>query len=421
MSAKAGVKPASTEKKTKYTLTSLPHDVLLHLLDQLTPSQIAAYSELSRSTALSASDPYIWASVARRHLGIAPPHTNSLSAAAVSRLATALSCRWWLATGTFVQDVAVHFRKGFTEVRARGGIEVPVAKDHSETCYVFGGRHKDSSVPVAVPSVSMDFSLDPAGPFPMDGMRIRLVHASEPVWEDPMITEVPAEASTESLPPMAELSLGLGLFEGSDSDVPSPPADRARIRVRLNNSTVIESTAPDPDVFSVMDVCIGPELLQTRPRMNTLIVEYDRSSTAAYWLKEVSLTPAILPVAPISPESLVFGVQSAKKNAVITAESDAESVEIPAEGTFRHGHRENIRPNHGSDGPRTPPHPTRRGHRLQTARYHLVDAQPGGKTHRGGKHQKQGKKPKHVYHHNGHHRSPRGSSPNSPSRSRSSH
>lgn len=417
MGTQAGTKPA----KPTYTLTSLPHDVLLHLLDQLSPAQIAAYSQLSRATAASASDPYIWASVARRHLGIAPSHISSLSAPAVSRLATALSCRWWLATGTFVQGVPVHFRKGFTEVRARGGIEVPVAPERSDTCYVFGGRHKDAVVPVAVPSVSFDFSLDPAGPFPMDGMRIRLVHASEPVVEDPadLSSEVSSESLTDSLlssaPEMAGLSLGPGFYEGSEHDAVSPQSDRARIRVKLNNTTVIESTAPDPDVFSVLDVCIGPELLQTKPRMNTLIVEYDRTSTAAYWLKEVSLKPAILPVAPVSPESLVFGVQAAPQEAVVTAEPEEvpERVSSPREQFARPSYDEI---------PRTPPPPPRmprRTARYQPTTYYMVDARGGANTHRGGKHQKQGKKPKHVYHHNGHHRSPRRSSPTTVGRSRS--
>lgn len=386
------------------TLTHLPQDVVLHILDLMTPAQIVAYSQLCRLTAASATDPSIWASVARRHLGIAPPHSNTLSAKEVSRLATSLVCRWWLVSGAFVPGVAVHFRKGFAEIRPRGGVEVPISNDAQESAYVIGGSHKDAAVPVAVPGVSMDFFLDAAGPFPMEGMRIRIVHASEPAGPE----DKPTATAHTAAPPMAPLNLGSAHVAWES---PSPAAttpvsvsvsDEARVRIKVNNTTVVESCAPDALEFSVLDISVAPELLQTKPRMNTLVIEYDRSSTAAYWLKEVTVVPHILPMPPVPKESLRFVVRGPEPSEKpVTPEPAVEpSPECPQNGFEIPLPRRTVR--------HMPP---------QSIKYRLVEAQVGSRHHKGAKMSKQAKKPKHVFHHN-HYRSPRGPAPGSP-RSRS--
>lgn len=384
------------------TLTHLPHDVLLHILDLMTPAQIAAYSQLCRLTAASATDPSIWASVARRHLGIAPPHSNTLSAKEVSRLATSLVSRWWLLIGAFVPGVAVHFRKGFAEIRARGGIELPISNDAQESAYVIGGSHKDAAVPVAVPGVSMDFFLDAAGPFPMDGMRIRIVHASEPV--DPQ--ELPPTAA-DSAPSMASLNLGPAhvMSERATSHITTPLTDEARVRIKVNNTTVVESCTPEALEFSVLDISVGPELLQTKPRMNTIVIEYDRSSAAAYWLKEVTVVPHILPMPAVPKESLRFGARGLALPETLEKPVTPEPAQQPRSD----------RPQEGFEIPH--PRRTVRHHLPQSTKYRLVEAQVGGRHHKGYRLSKQAKKPKHIFHHN-HYRSPRGPTPGSP-RSRS--
>ena len=377
----------TTPRGTSAALPHLPHDVLLHILDRMTPAQTTLFSQLCTTTAAAAADPAIWASLARRHLGIAPAQ-HALSAATLSSLAASLVSRWWLATGAFVPGVPVHFRKGFTEVHARGGVERDVADGSSVAAYVFGGRHRDAAVPVAVPAVTMHFFLDAAGPFPMEGMLLRLVHVSEPAPHDP-------PAFPSAFPP------------------PAPPApdaracapDVARVRIVVNGSTLLACAVPAGDRLHVLDVHVPPELLLTKPRLNTVAVEYDRASRAAYWLKSVDVVPCILPLPPIADDALRFAprVPDVMPLPRPWARVDDDARATPPE---EEPPRERPREEH-SPPPRravgSPPHP---------AQARAGDA-AAAKHHKAAKVVKQARKPKHVFHHN-HYRSPRGNAPGSP-------
>ncbi|CDF38631.1 Cyclin-dependent kinase [Chondrus crispus] len=210
-------------------------------------------------------------------------------------------------------------------------------------------------------------------------MLLRLVHVSEPAPRDP-----PAFPPSASPPPAAP--------------------DEARVRVVVNGSTLLACAVPSGDRLRVLDVHVPPELLLTKPRLNTMAVEYDRASRAAYWLKSVDVVPCILPLPPIADDELRFAplvpdMTPPRPWAHVEIEdSRAPPSEEPP--------RERAREEHSPPPRRAvgcPPHAglARGG-----------DA-AGAKHHKATKVVKQARKPKHVFHHN-HYRSPRGHAPGSP-------
>lgn len=303
----------STQSGRAPTLATLPQDVTVQILERMAPRDIARYGTLCRSTAASAADPLVWAAAARRCLGVA---RHDLTPAAVRALAAMLVCRWSVATGLLVPGVAVHFRKGFSDIRARGGVEVPVEEGGALCCYVVGDERRDHVVRVPVPRVEMDFSLVAAGPFPMAGMVLRVVHGSEAVSaaDARHRASVGAQQRAAEHPTLTPQHLDLGPphfatmhSAGGERDVHMGPTE-ARVSIKLNNITVVDKCAPEGFVFSTLDVPLPPDILRTKPRMNTLVIEYHRSSTAPYWLKEVQIVPAILPLPPVETPRQTFTV-----------------------------------------------------------------------------------------------------------------
>ncbi|CDF34400.1 unnamed protein product [Chondrus crispus] len=87
------------------------------------------------------------------------------------------------------------------------------------------------------------------------------------------------------------------------------PARRARhthARVVVNGSTLLACAVPSGDRVRVLDVHVPPELLLAKPPLNTMAVEYDPASRAAYWLKSVDVVLCILPLPPIADDAWRF-------------------------------------------------------------------------------------------------------------------
>lgn len=306
--------------------------------------------------------------------------------------------------GAFVPGVAVHFRKGFAEVRACGGTVVPLS-DGGESAYVFGGRHAQLAIPVHMPSLSMDFFLDPAGPFPVAGLGVRIVHVAESGEEH-------SEGDSRG-------------YVGLPASV-QPPPDVARARIKLNDTVLEDVCLHVGDSLETTQLVIKPCLLRTKPSVNTLTIEYDRQSSAAYWVKEVLVLPTVMPMPKIDKEQMRFNVSG-------NSDEDADVVE-------RLGVRDNNTAVNRALGqrmgrgvrsaPRTPPRtretspttestepPTspRRAVRLvesEMVKFNFAhDVEVKGKIR--AKYLKQAKMPKHMYHRN-YYRSPRGNAPISP-------
>ena len=376
MSARRGVPSA--------TLIHLPTEVQHSIFASLAPTQITSLAALTRSTTKVIADPHFWRVVSLHNLGTVP---DEPSAKSVRKLADSLVCRWWLLTGLFVAGVPVHRRSGFCQVAVRGGVELPIVHPEKESCYVFGGQHEAAAIPVMNPSVSLCFYLDPAGPFPVNGMRLALVHT----------VEVPER---DSDPNLSDLDLGPAAIENFMQPLVDPFAS---VTVRVNNKRLLHSFRPESGNFQVTHIQVPPDLLVTKPRMNHISVEYDRDSTAAYWLKDVSIMPSILPL-PVE-ESLVTGIRIGEP--LPQPQPVRPVVSHPPSPRSRpqdqsHGHPNN----HGSHHHRRPVH------RLtnHSLKLHITEAPPAPR-HQKGYHVNI--KPRHMYHHN-FFRSPRRSSPNSP-------
>lgn len=309
----------STEKKkVQLELHELPYDVTLQILDLLEPGEIARYAVLNRATARVGRDATVWASAARRHLGIAPADGGPRTARMVRDLARALTCRWWVSSGLFVAGVPVHRRSGFVHVRSRGGVEVELPTDGveevkgtaAEAAYVFGGRHADRAVPIAVPAVSLDFALDPAGPFPVGGLRLRVLHAAEPTPASSPPSSPASVFSLSSPPPSPPAPAALD--EGADDACGAPAPGEARVTVRVNDQHVHTIVCRPDGRFTALEVGVPATALVTKPALNTVALEYDRArSTAGFWLRDVALCPTIVPLPKLSPRAYVFPLAAA--------------------------------------------------------------------------------------------------------------
>lgn len=382
------------------TLPVLPQDVLFQILDRMPPAQIATYAQLNKAAFEAASHPSVWASAARRHLAVAPEHP--VTSAALLELAQTLVCRWWLLMGTVVAGVPAHFRRGFSDVCTRGGLELPIVSNESDTCYVFGPQYRHRIVPALTPGVTLHFFFDAAGPFPVQGMRLRIIHAvRQPRFDDERTDDLPRG--------MAHLSLSAPRYES----VYTEPGE-ARVAIRVNSDTLFESFTPQGENFSVLDIDVSPDCLVTKPRMNTICIEYDRTSTAAYWLRDVSIVPSIIPPQHVDEEWLKFPQRNTPPFAMYpetSSRSFAPYVTDAQETREENNNREAHEAREESDraGSSTPTSPRLPGVVLK----HVVADEQASARARKGKGHTQSKRPKHVYHHN-YYRSPRRSVPSSP-------
>lgn len=306
--------------------------------------------------------------------------------------------------GAFVPDMAVHFRRGFVEVRTLGGIIVPFSEG-GESAYVFGGRHAQLAVPAHTPSLSMDFFLNPDGPFPMGGLALRIVHVAE-------------QAENYRNNNHSE-------YVGLPSSI-QPPSDIARARVKLNETIIEDVCLNAGETFETVQVLIEPHLLRTKPSMNTVTIEYDRQSSAAYWVREVLIVPTIMPMPKIEKEKMSFSISHDKKRGKNAAENQEGLNSERAVNIFEEEKKRDAGPTaprssarsreasptmEQTDQPSSPRRTLRLVGRDMTKHNSAIDVETRGKAK--AKHLKQAKMPKHMYHHN-HFRSPRWSAPTSP-------
>lgn len=382
MSTSARGRRVAQSSNNQPTLLSLPQDIHLSILHRLSPTQLALFSQLSQAAYSLASTPSLWSSLALRHFAHTPRH---LTPACVSTLARSLIHRWWLVSGAFVPDVPVHFRKGFAEIRARGGVDRIVGK-RGRSAYVIGGKYQQEAVPAMFPGIGMDFYLNVQGPFPMDGMNLRILYAVEPV--------------DDTTPPLEGLPKGMKLGEGW-----------ACIKIRLNGQVLDEFRLQPTDTFEILELHLNPDLLRTKPRVNNLDLEVDRNSSAPCWLQEVTIVPAVLPVEELSDEKRRFHVVETKKKRVDDIEhvNEQQQTHQPQEHPME---REGDTEWHANT--QRQPRLTRRLTRAERelrAKGKLHDIQ--GRA-RNSHHKYQNRGNPYMYGHGNHARSPRGQSLTSP-------
>eukprot|EP00177_Eucheuma_denticulatum_P008089 GFKZ01014744.1.p1 GENE.GFKZ01014744.1~~GFKZ01014744.1.p1 ORF type:complete len:412 (-),score=61.71 GFKZ01014744.1:360-1595(-) len=390
------------------TLTSLPHDIHLHILHFMHPTQLALYSQLCTLTHVPTQDPSLWANIARRHLGISPP--APATPASVSALAESLVSRWWLMTGVIVPGVPVHFRKGFAQIYSRGGEEV-LLDERGDSAYVWGGKQKEGAIPATMPGMELDFYLDVAGPFPMEGIKVKVLHAARE-------EEAGGEMHNDDLPL-----------------TPKSPVV-AKVRIRVNEEDDKEVCLEPSDSFETFEFVVDADALRTKPRMNRLFIEYDRHSTASYWMREVMIVPCVLPMPRLDERKLLFKdaleVGGATEKEVGNSDGTNEvhgwehEMRVAEErrdvgqtdasvrmqrSTSPRGEEGSPRASRVRPEAESPPRRVANSLELDISRMHLSEPTMGkGKMP---KCKRVGKTPKHMYHHN-HYRSPRGNSRGGP-------
>lgn len=285
------------------TVTELPEDVVIHILTFLAPRDICAFASVSPDTRRIFHDASIWTQVARRHLRISS-NTSSSTRSRLSpltsnvddlkQLVDQLIFHWHVSIGVLMSGIALHRRTGFSQVTPRGGVELKLSDSSSDSAYVFGGSFAHLAVPNASPALILSFPIHEDGPFPVDGMRLRLMHAAEPVIKQ-------ASDSTETLP-IGDSDLDkTPVAVSENSSVAVDP--HAKICLTLNGHLIDNQVLYSSFDFETSHFHVPSHLLVTAPASNLLAVEYDRSSTAGYWLRDVALVPTIATLPP-PPEKL---------------------------------------------------------------------------------------------------------------------
>lgn len=291
----------STSSAATVTVMDLPQQVLHHILGYLTPRDISSFAAASTDALNASQDSYVWSRVARRHFkmthqSIQSAPRSQVEQADVCALIKKLSFHWEVAIGLLIADVPTHRRSGFLATSPRGGVEIQLSDRFSDAAYVFSGRFAHLAIPDAIPSLSLSFVLSEGGPFPVDGMQLRLIHAAEPS----LTQRQPQSASTPSeVKPPGEFPSGSPTF----SEACSQP--QARIQVTLNGHLLYRETLNPSSVFTPSHLRVPSHLLVTAPSLNVLVVEYDRSSSAGYWLRDISLVPTIAAF-PALPRTLTL-------------------------------------------------------------------------------------------------------------------
>ncbi|PXF43823.1 hypothetical protein BWQ96_06444 [Gracilariopsis chorda] len=436
-------------------LLHLPRDVALNILRRLSPIELAAFSQLCREASRIADDEQVWRAAAARHL--ADLSVRPTSCASFYALAQKLVCRWWLLTGAFVAGMPVHRRRGFIDVHARGGQERLIHPNSATTCYVMGDPDPTALI-WPTPAVHLSFFLDAKGPFPVDGMRARLIHAienpkpiahpsaqSDPASTPTSTTSNPISVPPLSIPPLSHItptaSAPSPVSPHSDMAISPPPylslngvpapvsiaQQRAPVRVtiKINNNVILKDFRPEAPHFSVLDVSIPTHLLYSKPRANVLSIELNKYPNECYWLREVSIMPSILPAPAVDKASLIFPRNEPQ---VSTTTSEDQPDVAPVTWPPPLSLRPLTHPSPPSNSPRarrhhhsrqtshlsTTPHPPRSppvSHRTRDSprRAPRMDAT----RHKRSKQQPFQKAPRHMYHHSNY-RSPRGSSHHNP-------
>lgn len=283
------------------TVTDLPEDVVHHILGFLAPRDICTFASLSPNTQRILQDASIWSQVAHRQLRIQPAtisSTGSTSALSVSNvedlkhLVDQLMFHWHVSIGVLIAGVALHRRTGFSQVTPRGGVELKLSDSSSDSAYVFAGSFAHLAVPNASPALVLSFSMHEDGPFPTDGMRLRLMHAAEPATK-----QAPESVESTSVHNAIPDNPNKVTFHAS-----THPNDtfglHAKISITLNGHPIHHQLLSPSFDFELTQLHIPAHLLVTAPAINVLAVEYDRSSTAGYWLRDVTLAPTIATLPP---------------------------------------------------------------------------------------------------------------------------
>lgn len=299
------------------SLHDLPTEVLESILVVQPPATVCAVACASRALR-DAVSPVVWRSNTVRTLRVPAD-----SAAETRSRANSLVCAWWAASGALVRGVPVHFRRGFVGVRQRGAASLVRIRSASEDAALVLGAPDDAHGSHSPkPSLEMDFALNEAGPFPVDGMMVRVVGAPVP-HSPPSPPSSPLARSPSSRPilpwaPLARSPPGSPTFgvggprlprasqlraEGARqrdviSSISSDDEASATVRVVINGTEIGTHTVSEQCAFKHVDLFIPSSLLRCKPKMNTILVEYiEAESTASYWLKEVRVVPKILPLA----------------------------------------------------------------------------------------------------------------------------
>lgn len=279
-------------------MTDLPDDVVYQILTYLAPRDVCAFASVSSKTQHILQDASIWSEAAYRHLRIsANPAitTKSVFAPSVNSVndlklfIEQLVFHWHVSMGTLVAGVALHRRTGFSRVTPRGGIELKLTDSTSDSAYVFGGSFAHLAVPDASPALGLSFSIRENGPFPVEGMHLRIIHAAEPVIRQPL-------KSSEPMSVNSHVTLKSDAPASQHLTVSSDP--HVKICISLNGHLIGYQIVSPCLQFENCYFHISARLLVTEPAVNMLAIDYDRSSTAGYWLRDIALVPAISALPP---------------------------------------------------------------------------------------------------------------------------
>ena len=291
-------------------LSDLPPELLEALAVVQPPSTLCALTIALPHARLD--NEAIWSRVCERTLGASKPVPDATAALALAR---SLTCNWHAASGALVRGVPVHFRRGFIAVRERGSTTLTRIRSSSDaSALVMGGPDDGHGAHSPPPALECDFALSPTGPFPVDGMTVRVTGA--PVPAQPSARSPPpsplARSPTARSPPIWT-PLARAHFPPR---LPSASALRAEgqrqrdalaaeavddvcatFRVLLNGTAVATRSVDELCAFKSFEIALPARLLRRKPQMNTLCVEYvSGSSTAALWLREVHMVAAVLPL-----------------------------------------------------------------------------------------------------------------------------
>lgn len=310
------------------TVTELPEDVVNHILTFLAPRDVCSFASVSQETRRIFHDASVWTQVARRHLRISSntdtstgsrPAPLAFGVDDLKQLVDQLLFHWHVSIGLLMSGIALHRRTGFSQVTPRGGVELKLSDMSSDSAYVFGGSFAHLAVPNASPALILSFSIYEDGPFPVDGMRLRLMHAAEPVIKQ---ASDPTEAT-----PIDDSDLDKTSVSVSENS-PDAIHPHAKIRLTLNGHLIDNQTLYSSFDFDTSHFHVPSHLLVTAPASNILAVEYDRSSTAGYWLRDVALVPTITTLPPL-PEKLPLPLASPDMSLLSQSDSEPESPSNP--------------------------------------------------------------------------------------------
>lgn len=284
-------------------LHNLPLDAVVEIACRLPPPDVLALTSAHPDFRQLLSQTYLWRALSDKHLSASAGCESKDSFVASAKT---IQGRWRVACGTIVRGVPVHLRSGpFVTVRARGGAERAIMSARREAAYVMriqpqtdsaqydrgdlfmSWRNRSSSLsssnstmaasphiltsstgsPSAIaPSVEIDFKLggqNAGEPYPVGGVLIRIIHAVQ--------VEIGLSSDTALNAVALEITIN-GVPIACESRLASEAAGR----------------------FVAYDVVVPPKLLNAPGRLNTVTVKLGGYGGVSYWLKELSMYPAVL-------------------------------------------------------------------------------------------------------------------------------